>query len=95
MELYVVGADGKGLRRLTRNHVEDATPAWSPDGRLIAFTSNRARTGPFSLMVIPAEGGVASRVGVRGGEPAWSPDGKRIAFARAVPGCRWRRRTST
>ncbi|HSC50489.1 MAG TPA: hypothetical protein VLD16_09530 [Gaiellaceae bacterium] len=62
-ELYVVGADGKGLRRLTRNHVEDATPSWSPDGRLIVFASKRARTGPFSLLVIPAAGGVASRVG--------------------------------
>jgi WD40-like Beta Propeller Repeat len=40
-ELYVMNADGSGLRRLTRNRGHDHGPAWSPDGRYIAFASDR------------------------------------------------------
>ena len=36
-EIYVVDADGSGLRRLTHNWKSDGTPAWSPDGRKILF----------------------------------------------------------
>jgi TolB protein len=41
VEIYVVNADGTGLRRLTRNPAGDGVPAWSPDGQTIAFASSR------------------------------------------------------
>ena len=43
-DIYVVGADGRGLRNLTRNavgHAGSADPVWSPDGRTILFLDNR------------------------------------------------------
>jgi Tol biopolymer transport system component len=36
-EIYVMSADGGGLRRLTRNGLADALPIWSPNGTRIAF----------------------------------------------------------
>lgn len=78
-DLWVVGANGRGLKRLTRNAVKDATPAWSPDGKWIAFTSNR--NGHNEVWIIAAKGGPAHALRLAGGEPAWSPDGRQIAFA--------------
>jgi len=45
------GTDGTGLRRLTRNKVEDWFPAWSPDGKWIAFSSSR--DGNHEIYVMP------------------------------------------
>jgi len=45
-------------------------PAWSPDGKRIAFTS-----GDDDLFVARADGSDRRRIAYRGNEPAWSPDG--------------------
>jgi Tol biopolymer transport system component len=81
-ELYVVGADGSGLRRLTRSKADDEHPSWSPDGSRIAFASGfdvRSQGHPPWLMVIRASGGKAGRVGRMSGviDPSWSPAGVR------------------
>lgn len=81
-ELYVVGVDGSGLRRLTRSRADDEHPNWSPDGRRIAFASGfslRRQGHARWLMVMPATGGRATRVGRFAGvlDPAWSPAGVR------------------
>jgi Tol biopolymer transport system component len=80
----VVGANGRGLRRLTHNAVRDSAPAWSPDGSWIAFSSSRA--GRSGIWVVSAEGRGAHALRIAGGEPAWSPDGRRLAFAHARSG---------
>jgi Tol biopolymer transport system component len=88
-EIYVMNPDGTGQRRLTYEKAEDMTPAVSPDGRKIAFSSRR--TGELYLFLMNADGTdqrqltQSSERGVPGAEPAWSPDGKRIAFRTAVP----------
>jgi Tol biopolymer transport system component len=81
-ELYVVNADGSGLRRLTRNAAADEEAAWSPDGRKIAFISRRDR-GAAEIYVMNADGtGQRRLTRTRWGEGglAWSPDGTKIAF---------------
>jgi Tol biopolymer transport system component len=81
-ELYVVGADGTGLRRLTRSKADDEHPSWSPDGSRIAFASGfdvRSQGHAPWLLVIHALGGRPVRVGHLSGviDPRWSPAGVR------------------
>ena len=69
-------------RQLTREDGRDSAPACSPDGRQIAFLSDRA--GPKQVFLLPIDGGEARQLthlsqGVDG-PPAWSPDGESIAF---------------
>jgi TolB protein len=85
-ELYIIGVDGTGERRLTWNNADDTHPDWSPDGRLIVFDSNR--DGVWNAYVIRPDGTGERRLTHRGRgtgtmfgrHPAWSPDGRRIAF---------------
>jgi Tol biopolymer transport system component len=84
-ELWVVGADGHGLKRLTNNDVRDEAPTWSPDGKWIAFV--RIRSGNHGhIWVVSPDGRAAHSLGLAGGEPAWSPDGAQLAFAHARRG---------
>ena len=87
-ELYVMNADGSGIRRITHNSVYDDHPAWSPDGKWIAFT-REDRAGPalgdvnFDIWVMRADGtGAKQLTRMRDDEvdPAWSPDGTQIAL---------------
>ena len=76
--VYVVNADGTG--RLTLAHGAGlATPAWSPDGRAIAFQTRQRPQGHTSVNVINADG-TGEREVARGGRPTWSPNGREIAF---------------
>jgi TolB protein len=92
LELFVVNPDGTGVEQVTRNaeggtpDADDEGPAWSPDGRLIAFTSTRDRKrdplGDHEIYVIDADGSNERRVTDNDREefgPDWLPDG-RIVF---------------
>jgi TolB protein len=84
--IHVVAADGSGDRVLATGG-DASWPAWSRDGRRIAFTSVQ-RGGIF---VMNADGSGLRRVTrspTLDVQPTWSPDGRRLAFARPVPGDR-------
>jgi Tol biopolymer transport system component len=84
-DLYAMGADGTGTRRLTSTKEDDGQPAWSTDGSRIVF----ARGTSPRLFVMDAAGSGARRLtddDADEGEPAWSPDGRWIAYVRKTPG---------
>ncbi|MGH3049406.1 MAG: TolB family protein, partial [Gaiellaceae bacterium] len=88
-EIRVAPLDGSGeARRFTSGEKRDGSPRWSPDGRLLAFTSNRGPDkAPPQLYVMPADGGEPRKLtdGKEGvGSFAWSPDSTRIVFVRRV-----------
>jgi len=87
--IWMVGADGGEVRPFTRGPGRDTAPRWSPDGRWLAFVSERERKAKGQLHAIPADGGEPLRLtdqrhGVS--SPAWSPDGSRLAFVARVGG---------
>ncbi|MBC7223061.1 MAG: PD40 domain-containing protein [Anaerolineae bacterium] len=53
-EIYIIGADGSGLRRLTNDPAQDGLPAWSPDGGWIAFVSDRG--GEWAIWAVQPDG---------------------------------------
>ena len=80
-DIYVMNADGSGTRRLTHHAGYNAEPAWSPDGRKIAFRSTR--DGNREIYVMNADGSKQrnlTRNPAKDVRPSWSPDGRRIAF---------------
>ena len=80
-EVFVANADGSGLTNISRNPAFDGWPMWSPDGKRIAFGSNR--NSSYQIFVMDADGGnvrlVANTDG-RATAPQWSRDGKAIYF---------------
>ncbi len=70
------------FRRLTVHRARDVYPRFSPDGRSIAFSSDR--DGNLDIFVIPAEGGAARQLTFHSADDTmlgWSPDSRRILFS--------------
>ena len=84
LEIYVIDGDGRNLRRVTVNPARDEDPVWSPDGKKIAFVSNRnnANKDHKQIWVIDADGKNPIRLtdGLVDANPDWSPDGTKILY---------------
>lgn len=90
--LYVFDLAAKTTTQVTSGDFDDAEPAWSPDGKQLAFSSNRStpdpdRTYNSDIWVVAADnsdkGAHLTQVTTNPGSdqsPAWSPDGKWIAY---------------
>lgn len=96
-EIYVVGADGEGLRTVTDEPDDGVSgahmPAWSPDGTRIAYAVARydaatetERSGIAIVDLETNEETIVTDTSEVDQSPAWSPDGTRIAFLRNVTG---------
>jgi dipeptidyl aminopeptidase/acylaminoacyl peptidase len=84
-DLWVIGIDGSGLRRMTTHPAGDGNPRWSPDGKSIYFLSSRS--GSSQVWRLPADGGEAAQVTdlpLDVGSLAVSPDGKEILVSLEV-----------
>src|SRR5207245_11053064 len=94
------GVDGNAdimTIRLYGSHLEDRTPntpssddiqpAWSPDGRLIAFASNRGGGGTYGVYVMTQLGKDVTRLAADGTQPNWNPDQTRLLFVRSDDIC--------
>ncbi|HVR71903.1 MAG TPA: hypothetical protein VMT87_13760 [Vicinamibacteria bacterium] len=81
-ELYIMDYDGFNPRRVTVNRSINILPAWSPDGRSLAYVSYR-RGQPDIFLAAIFEARSANLTGGQGQAfaPAFSPDGRRIAYA--------------
>ena len=86
--IWVAAADGSGARQATWGPGTDMLPAWSPDGRALAFVSDRGHPGRLTVHLL--EDGAEARPldGPEGSveQLAWSPDGRRLLVLAADPG---------
>ncbi len=87
--LYLFDVAAKTTEQLTRGRFDESNPTWSPDGKMIAFVSERGadadRTKDSNIYIMEARAGAPAKAlttwtGPDGGRPAWSPDGKWIAY---------------
>lgn len=85
--LWLVDIAGSPPRRLTTAAANDATPAWSPDGKRIAFVSKRGEDETTALYVIPVDGGEAEEIlelPYALVSPKWLPDGQHVIVGTSV-----------
>jgi Tol biopolymer transport system component len=86
-EMFVMKADGTGTRKLATKPAQDDNPAWSPDGRRLAFqaeTQGRNTDRNTDIYVMNADGSGLRRITrepTYDTAPSWSPNGTRIAFS--------------
>ncbi len=81
--IWTMKPDGSGLRQITQGHGDDREPQVSPDGKKIAFASDRGFHGSYDIWVVDLATGKVSQTTSSDAdeyEPAWSPDGSEVAF---------------
>ncbi|HUW20307.1 MAG TPA: S9 family peptidase [Sedimentisphaerales bacterium] len=84
-DLWLVGADGTGLRRLTSHPEDDSNPRWAPDGKSIWFLSKRSGTRQvWRIRIDEAEAQQFTDEPLDVGNLVLSPDGKYLGFTMDV-----------
>ena len=84
-DIYKVSAQGGTAVQLTTQASYEANPVWSPDGKQIAFASDR--NGNFDLFIMPADGGAARRLTYHSASEipsTFTPDGKYVLFSASI-----------
>jgi Tol biopolymer transport system component len=86
--IFAMNADGTGVTQLTvpdlASSISDRSPAWSPDGKRVAFVRCGLSSDDCDIYVMNADGTGIARLTAQAGanvDPTFSKDGKRIAFA--------------
>lgn len=83
-DIWTVSSEGGRAERFTVHEAHDYMPAWSPDGKWIAFSSNR--TGNYDVWIMPAEGGKPKQLTFHSAADlvsGWTPDSKAVLFSSA------------
>jgi len=84
-QIYIVPADGSSAPKQLTTKESSSQPAWSPDGKTIAFV--RAADGKPQIFLLSLDGGEAmqlTKAKYGATSPKWSPDGKKILFASGI-----------
>jgi TolB protein len=89
-DIYLINENGQDLRNLTQHSAHDWDPAWSPDGRQIAFVSSRDGNAEIYVMdascAAPCPAHRLTYNSPTDRAPTWSPDGLFIAFESDIDG---------
>src|SRR5215831_11840156 len=81
-DIWTADENGQNIQRLTVNKARDAYPRFSPDGKWIAFSSDR--NGNFDVFIIPAGGGTAKQLTYHSADDivlGWTPDSRSVLFS--------------
>jgi tricorn protease len=83
-DIWTADDNGQNVRRITVNKARDVYPRFSPDGRWIAFSSDR--NGNLDVFIVPSEGGAAKQLTFHSADDVvlgWTPDSHSVLFASA------------
>jgi dipeptidyl aminopeptidase/acylaminoacyl peptidase len=81
-DIWTADESGLNIQRLTAHHARDMTPRFSPDGKWIAFSSDRE--GNLDVWVIPVSGGASKQLTYHSSDDSvlgWTPDSQSVLFA--------------
>jgi tricorn protease len=81
-DIWTADEDGKNIKRVTANKARDVYPRFSPDGKWIAFSSDR--NGNFDVFIVASEGGNPRQLTFHSADDTvlgWSPDSRAVLFA--------------
>src|SRR5215469_6643279 len=81
-DIWTADENGQNIRRITANKARDVYPRFSPDGKWIAFSSDR--NGNLDVFIVPATGGTPKQLTFHSADDGvlgWTPDSKSVLFA--------------